>query len=179
MNGRLPGSEPSQQIGTLRCPRLAEALFERLPTLDRPCRLDQSIPGRSNRSTSPLISQQSQQCASSLTIEPVLTAKERTSHLLSRHSISGDSADRLSGGRPHSGTIIPEQPEKGRECGFGLRPQRPQFVCRSTHKGRVVALQCADENRDHGTGLGGIDFGDRRSRKHPDQRVLGFILGER
>ena len=179
MNGRLPGSEPSQQIGTLRCPRLAEALFERLPTLDRPCRLDQSIPGRSDRSTSPLISQQNEQSASSLTVEPVLTAKERTSHLLSRRSISGDSADRLSGGRPHCGTIIGEQPEEIRDWGFGVLPQRPQFVCRSTHKGRVVALQGVDENSEDGTSLGGIDSGDRRSRKHPDQRVLGFILGER
>ncbi len=49
MNGRLPGSEPSQQIGTLRCPRLAEALFERLPTPDRPCLFDQSIPRQSDR----------------------------------------------------------------------------------------------------------------------------------
>ena len=179
MNGRLPGTEPSQQIGTLRCPRLAEALFERLPTLDRPCRLDQSVPGRSNRSTSPLISQQSQQCASSLTIEPVLTAKERTSHLLSRHSISGDSADRLSGVRPHSGTIIPEQPEKGRQCGFGMLPQRPKFVRSSTLKGGVIAVQGVDENRDDGTSLGGIDFGDRRSRYHPDQWVLALVLGER
>ena len=60
-----------------------------------------------------------------------------------------------------------------------MLPQRPLFVRSSTLKRGITALQCADENRDHGTGLGGIDFGDRRSRKHPDQRVLGFILGER
>ena len=179
MNGRLPGSEPSQQIGTLRCPRLAEALFERLPTLDRPCRLDQSIPGRSNRSTSPLISQQSQQCASDLSVKPILAPEKRTSHLLGRHSISGDSADRFSGGRPHGCAIIGEQPEKGRQCGFGILPQRPKLVRSRTLKGGVVALQGVDENRDDGTSLGGIDFGDRRSRRHSDQRVLGFILGER
>ncbi|MGD0043571.1 MAG: hypothetical protein ABSE84_24715 [Isosphaeraceae bacterium] len=85
----------------------------------------------------------------------------------------------MSGGRPHSGTIIPEQPEKGRQCGFGMLPQRPLFVRSSALKWGVVAVQGTDENRDDGTSLGGIDFGDRRSRKHPDQRVLGFILGER
>ena len=60
-----------------------------------------------------------------------------------------------------------------------MLPQRPQFVRSSTLKGGVIALQGVDENRDDGTSLGGIDFGDRRSRNHPDQRVLGFILGER
>ena len=179
MNGRLPGSEPSQQIGTLRCPRLAEALFERLPTLDRPCRLDQSIPGRSNRSTSPLISQQSQQCASDLSVKPILAPEKRTSHLLGRHSISCDSADRFSGGRPHGCAIIGEQPEKGRQCGFGILPQRPKLVRSSTLKRGITALQCADENRNDAAGLSGFDFGDRRSSHHPDKWVLALVLRER
>jgi len=85
----------------------------------------------------------------------------------------------LSGGRPHSGAAIGEQPEKGRQCGFGVLPKRSQFVRSGTLKGGIVAVQGVDENRKDGTSLGGIDSCDRRSRKHPDQRVLGFILGER
>jgi hypothetical protein len=42
-----------------------------------------------------------------------------------------------------------------------------------------MALQGVDENRDDGTSLGGIDFGDRRSRNHPDKWVLALVLRER
>jgi len=46
-------------------------------------------------------------------------------------------------------------------------------------EGGVMAIQSVDEDRYDGTGLGGIDFGDRRSRHHPDKWMLSFVLGER
>jgi hypothetical protein len=87
--------------------------------------------------------------------------------------------DRFSSSAFQSGAIIPKQPEEVRECGFGVLPEWPQFVSRSTNKGGGVAVQSVDENSDDYAGLSGIDLGDRSSRQHPDQRVLVLVLSER
>ena len=60
-----------------------------------------------------------------------------------------------------------------------MLPECPEFVRSSMLEGGVMAIQSVDEDRYDGTGLGGIDFGDRRSRHHPDKWMLSFVLGER
>jgi len=129
--------------------------------------------------SSPLSSQQNEQAPSNLSVKPILAAKKRKSHLLGGCSISRDLPDRLSGGSPHSGAIISKQLEQDRQCGFGMIPECPQFVRSSALKRGVVAVQGVDESRNHGTSLGGIDFGDRRSRHHSDKWVLALVLCER
>ena len=102
-----------------------------------------------------------------------LAANKITSHLTGRRPISGDTETASAGVDLTAVHLLVKQPEKGRQCGFGMPPER-LLVRSSTLKGGTLNTSIAYEGAIMAQS-GGIDFGERRSRKHPDQRLLGFI----